>query len=174
MDSFSLSDYVDLDRWDAGDYMAATCCIVNIFIFTPIMTIYAYKYSKRRNQSQYFKYFKTRNIILIKFWMLCNFYYVSIHSILLFIIQFKFEDASWTDYFSDFAIISFIFFLFVLRVWKLYFDYMWSMSQLDLIWKRQINKQYSNWYLSHKNFGSAKFCFFVILLPIYAVLNGSL
>lgn len=176
MGNFDLQQYVNInfDKWETADYMAAACLCCNLLIFTPIISIYCYKYAKRRNKSKYIKYFQTRNMSLIKGWMFVNFYYISIHVILLCIIQFYFRDEEWRDYFSDFAVISLIFCLFVLRYWKLYFDYMWSMSQLDLIWKRQINEGYSNWFLSHRKFGNAKFCFLAILLPFYILLNASL
>ena len=170
----SVSDYVDFEQWNTPDYMAASCCCVNLFIFLPMISIYAFKYSKRRNDSKYIKYFQTRNLNLIRFWLICNFYYISIHVTLLCFIQFYYKAAEWVEYFSDFCIISFLFCLFALRHWILYFDYMWSMSQLDLIWKRQINKQYSNWYISHQRLGNTKFCFFAILVPLYIVLNVSL
>eukprot|EP01084_Bolivina_argentea_P260402 439734_1 len=175
MGNINITDYVDISSWEIGNYMAAICCGVNLLIFTPIMAVYAYKYNQRRNKSKYIRYYQTRNVIIIRFWFLCNFYYISIHVILLSVIQFYFEGSNFDYYFSDFAIISFIFLIFVLRMWILYFNYMWSMSQLDLIWKRQINEQYSNWYLQHKKkFGSAKYCFFIILLPFYILLNTSL
>ena len=169
-----LSNLVDFSEWDIAEYMAAICLISNIFIFTPIMLICSCKFIRRRYKTEYMRYFQTRNIGLIKFWLFCNFYYVSIHVMLLYVIQNYFEGTYWEDYFAGYVIISFVLCIFALRYWILYFDYFFNMSQLDLIWKRQINAGYSNWFLSHKQFGSAKFCFFAICLPFYILLNAAL
>ena len=61
MGNFGLENYVDFNEWETDDYMAAICLFCNLLIFTPIISVYCYKYSKRRNKTKYIKYFQTRH-----------------------------------------------------------------------------------------------------------------
>lgn len=174
MPDFGFLDWLNVPSWSIDEYLTVGCCVVNLLLFTPTMCYYVFKFNQRRMSSEYMNYYNTRNLHLAQIFIILSFYYVSIHTVLLCIIHFQYQESPWTEYFSDFVVISFIFSIFVLKHWKLYFDYMRSMSQLDFIWKRQINEEYSNWYLSHQRLGSATFCFWFIVFPIYLLLNASL
>ena len=77
----------------------------------------------------------------------------------------------------------FLLWSFVWRFWSISYDIKWTKYIINHQWKIIINPSHadnmynnkaeseSNWYLTHKQFGSAKFCFFFIVLPFYIIIN---
>ena len=158
---------------DVIDILAQGFICIDYLVICPILVYFVYKFKKYSAsiQPKYKDIIKNRsktliyliNIVIIftllfeRTFLLCSKVWIAIDLT---------TSYSWIVYLFLSSTWTYIMILFIIKVYHLYYKQQYNTSIANVSWRKDINPDDKDWYISHKlTFGNTIFCIKISIIP---------
>eukprot|EP01084_Bolivina_argentea_P002594 4798_1 len=151
---------------EALDVISIAWILFNYVVLCPILVFSLYKFNKMDRDEKMMKYRSKKLVLIINIVMLFILLFNRLYTNSVSMLKFLDIRNKWIFYLNFSLLFWSVFILFAIKVFHLYYKQRYSSAFQDMVWKKEINPNTYNWFISNKNkFGRPKYCIKIIIIP---------